>query len=315
MLGAAQLGMAARPQLLDLGISDRAIRRRLANGSMHLVFPGVYAIGHTGIVPAARALASVLAVSPRIVFSDGLHTAVATGAFAASSYETALALHGGIDFPCGLPHVTATRQRRHYSGLILHRSKLDPSEVTVADGVLVTTLARTIFDLACGGRPVRRLIKNAEFSGDLRVADLADVLGRHPSRRGRRNLARIVNPLLDDSRPTRSELEDRFIDFCRRRRLPLPETNVALTIAGRHYEPDCTWNGARLLVELDGRDAHERELAFCEDRERDRRLIAAGWVPMRVTSAHLNYEQDDLEADIRVALDVWSIAPNRPPLR
>jgi very-short-patch-repair endonuclease len=67
------------------------------------------------------------------------------------------------------------------------------------------------------------------------------------------------------------------------------------------------------VVELDGRDGHARELAFEDDRERDRALAAAGWRPVRVTSAHLRSGAEALERDLRrilgVALDArWTAA-------
>ena len=62
------------------------------------------------------------------------------------------------------------------------------------------------------------------------------------------------------------------------------------------------WRRAKLVVELDGREAHRTEAAFEEDRARDRALIAAGWSPMRVTWAHLHGAPDTLEREIRDAL-------------
>jgi hypothetical protein len=56
------------------------------------------------------------------------------------------------------------------------------------------------------------------------------------------------------------------------------------------------------VVELDGRSAHARELAFEDDRARDRATIAAGLRPMRITSAQLAGAPDELERDVRAAL-------------
>jgi very-short-patch-repair endonuclease len=62
---------------------------------------------------------------------------------------------------------------------------------------------------------------------------------------------------------------------------------------------DCLWREARLAVELDGRTAHERGLAFEDDRERDRALTAAGWRPVRITSVQLRSGARALAADLR----------------
>jgi hypothetical protein len=114
-------------------------------------------------------------------------------------------------------------------------------------------------------------------------------------------LARLVEGYMLDVGKTRSEFEDRFLRFCARRGLPLPEMNVVIDVRGRP-EVDCVWRDARLIVELDSRSAHERAAAFQEDRARDRALIAAGWLPMRVSWAQLHFEGDAVERDIRDGL-------------
>jgi very-short-patch-repair endonuclease len=77
---------------------------------------------------------------------------------------------------------------------------------------------------------------------------------------------------------------------------------VRLRAGGRGRIVDCLWRKARLIVELDGRVAHVRELAFEDDRARDRALTAAGWRPIRITRAQLRGDPDGLEADLRALL-------------
>ena len=277
-----------RRQLLELGLSADAIKYRLRVGRFHVVFPGVYAVGHEAISPTGRALAAVMATWPG----------------AAASHETVLGIAGLIEPSAILSHVTTVQHREPRPGLVVHRAALPTDELRILDGVPATTLARAFLDVAPRHDPawVRRLIKNAEFAKLLTIPDLVAVLDRHPRRRGRRALAAIVEPLVIDDRPTRSELEDRFLAFCRRRCLPLPETNVRLMINGRRFEADCIWPGSRLVVELDGRDGHARELAFSSDRAKDRALIAAGWVPLRIPWGQLAHDGDELEADLRRSL-------------
>jgi very-short-patch-repair endonuclease len=132
-------------------------------------------------------------------------------------------------------------------------------------------------------------------------AALRAILERYQRRQGRRDLAAIVRTSMPGERRTRSELEDEFIAVCVARDFPLPETNQAIEVRGELFEVDCVWAEARLIVELDGRDAHQRALAFEEDRRRDRLLIAAGWTPMRITWNQLHYAADALERDLRDA--------------
>lgn len=288
-LATLQHGIASRPQLLELGVSGRSIDHRLGVGRLRRLHAGVYAVGHESIGLSGFALAAVLSATPG----------------AAASHATAVALWSLGEAP-GLPvHVTATEARARRRGVVIHRSVLPPEEVAIVDGIPVTSVARTILDEsgARSDRSLRRLIKQAEFAELVDSEALAEILERYPRRRGRRALARIVAGYILDAGVTRSELEDRFLAFCASRGLPLPETNVEIEVADRTLEVDCVWRKARLIVELDSRRAHHTDTAFEDDRARDRALIAARWIPMRVTWAHLHRDPDTLERDIRDALD------------
>ena len=54
----------------------------------------------------------------------------------------------------------------------------------------------------------------------------------------------------------------------------------------------------RLLIETDGRTFHETAEAFEADRERDRRLAAAGYHVVRVTYRQVMFELDAVMSDI-----------------
>ena len=144
-----------------------------------------------------------------------------------------------------------------------------------------------------------RLSNALSSSSSLRADDIVDILARYPRRRGRGTLARIAAGYALTAGPTLSPIEDDFAEFCGRRGIPPPETNAPIRAGGRVRIGDCVWRDARVVVELDGRDAHERELAFEEDRRRDRALTATGWRVVRVTSAQLRGDADPLEADLR----------------
>jgi hypothetical protein len=61
---------------------------------------------------------------------------------------------------------------------------------------------------------------------------------------------------------------------------------------------DCLWRSLGIVVELDGRAAHRRNLTFESDRLRDRRLGAIGMRPVRITWRQLEADPDALEADL-----------------
>jgi hypothetical protein len=87
--------------------------------------------------------------------------------------------------------------------------------------------------------------------------------------------------------PALAKLEHRFHTFVEKFDLPRPLRNQPLTIEGRTFYPDASWPEARLIVELDSRQAHDTTSRFHTDRERDRLFAIAGWTVVRVTSMHL----------------------------
>jgi Transcriptional regulator, AbiEi antitoxin len=211
-LASRQRGVVSRGQLLELGVSGRAIDHRLSVGRLRRLFPGVYAVGHGALAFPGRMLAAVAATAPG----------------AAASHLSAAALWGLAEPPEGWPHVTVARSRRARRGLVIHRARLPEEDRTIVSGIPATRVPRTMLDLSATlGKPaLRRLISEAEFMGLTCVADLEAILTRYPRRRGRRTLAEIVEANLEGAGRTRSELEDRFLELCRRYGFPMPETNV-----------------------------------------------------------------------------------------
>jgi very-short-patch-repair endonuclease len=109
---------------------------------------------------------------------------------------------------------------------------------------------------------------------------------------------------------TKSELERRFLTFVEQTGLPRPHTNVWLEIGGQWIEIDAVWPEQRVIVELDSRAYHQTNAAFERDRQRDRRLQAAAWRPIRITDRALRTEPGALVADVRALLSAPA-APGR----
>jgi very-short-patch-repair endonuclease len=108
-------------------------------------------------------------------------------------------------------------------------------------------------------------------------------------------------------RVIRSELEELFQDFLLNAGLPLPLTNILI----EGMEVDCAWPDARLVVELDGRAAHDTLTAFEDDRARDRRLEAARWRVIRITWRQLVETPDEVEHDLRRLLSAAPASASR----
>ncbi|HMJ03946.1 MAG TPA: DUF559 domain-containing protein [Conexibacter sp.] len=161
---------------------------------------------------------------------------------------------------------------------------LDDADVAVVDGVPVTSVARTLVDLA-GVVPKDGLRKALNEAEHLRLFDLRAIeaaLQRTRARNGPGHAA--MRAALAELRTatvslTRSELEDRFLALLDAHRLPRPLTNH--TIDG--MEVDFVWSRERLAVETDGWGAHATRHAFQRDRERSTNLTVAGWTVLRFT--------------------------------
>lgn len=159
---------------------------------------------------------------------------LAAGPGAALSHRSAGALFG-------LRHsdrleVTAPRRRRLGPGITLHRSALAADEVTALDGIPVTTVPRTLFDLSAvlGPGRVARAVHEAEVRGLADPLPLSDLVERYPRRRG----VATIRAILAERRPaavTRTELEDRFLAFLDEGGLPRPEVNASLFVGGRGW--------------------------------------------------------------------------------
>jgi very-short-patch-repair endonuclease len=182
---------------------------------------------------------------------------------------------------------------------------LPSDEVTVHEGIPVTTAPRTVLDFASTSSvdDVEVAIRQIEF---LRLYDrlsLLDLIERYPGRRGvarvRVALARVET--LPGGR-VRSPLETKFLPFLRRHGLPRPRLNDWIAVGEKRYQVDCHWHGTGQVVELDSWEAHGTRSAFREDRARDRILRAAGYDVTRISWAQLDDEPEALASDLRKLL-------------
>ena len=176
---------------------------------------------------------------------------------------------------------------------------LDPRDITTEDGIPVTTVARTLLDLA-EVAPRHHVARAIEQADRLRLFDLAaleELLARSPGRRGRKPLNGILTDVVIEPR-SRSDLESDFLQFCRDRDIPRPIVNALV----EGFEVDMAWPDQRLVIELDGYETHGTHRAFEADRRRDATLQLAGQRTIRVTHRWLTREPDDLERTVKALL-------------
>src|SRR6476646_10010101 len=284
-----QHGVVARRQLIAIGLGREAIQHRIASGRLHPVHAAAYAVGHRNISRPGRWMAAVLASGPDAVLS----------------HWSAAALWGIRPNPRSVIDVTDPVKSRTWDGIRRHHKALPHDEVTVEEGIPVTSVPRTIFDLAAT-EPldvVKALLRESEFRELSDRLSLWDLVERYPGRRGIRKVKAALEALRDEPVGERkSRFEERFAPFLGRHHLPRPRFNDWIRVGGKRFQVDCHWVEAKQVVELDGWQGHKTRTAFREDRARDRRLRVAGYGVTRLTWNQLADEPETIASDLRVLL-------------
>lgn len=247
--------MVTRAELLGAGITAGEIKQRLASGALLREYRGVYRVGHRAPSTEARYMAAVKACGDAALLSG----------------RAAAHLLGLVKGGSPPPEVTAPTEHRK-EGIVTRRSRhLDPREATTWKGIPVTTVARTLVDLAAV-LAVDDLARACHEAGVLyrtTPAAVEAVLARRPNRPGASQLRRILR---GEVHVTLSKLETRFLAVLQEVNLPLPETNRPA--GGRRV--DCRWPARRLTVELDSYRYHHTRHAWEQDRRREREARARG---------------------------------------
>jgi very-short-patch-repair endonuclease len=274
-LATGQHGVVSARQLRDLGFSGNLITVEAKRGRLRRVHRGVYAVGHEALTWEGHCMAAVLA-NPRTVASHW------TAAWLWELLRTK---------PSGRFHLTAARRRRRRRGFRLHAGALSKEDMTRVGGIPVTSLERTVLDLAAL-KPERTPgnLKRCEELGRLDLRRFEALLARSAGHHGRAALADAVSLHRPDPTVTRSGLERRFRAMLREAGLPAPAMNFV--VAG--YELDCYWPERQLALELDTFGTHGSRLSFEEDRKRQRRLGELGIKVERVTDTQLDGEADEV---------------------
>jgi very-short-patch-repair endonuclease len=274
-----QDGVISTAQLAELGADKDWVHKRVAMGWLVRVFRGVYGVGHPPRTRRGWYVAALLAGGPE----------------SALSHTTAGAVQGMTSDSRQL-HLIVPRSAKGIEGNRTHRPRtLRPEDVVVVDGLRVTSPARTLIDLADfrKRRMLERAVDQAEFHRlHLPLGEVNDRVRRRP-RAGL--LKAVIATHVAGSTITESEAEELFLTIVRRAGLPLPEPQARLW--GRRR--DFLFRQARVVVEVDGRQAHDRDGAFERDALRDTEVVVNGHRPVRFTRRAVKYDQGYVEATMR----------------
>lgn len=281
--------MLSAEELHAAGLSRRQIGLRVEAGVMFRMYRGVYAVGR-----------------PELSFEGHLRAAwLACGPGSAISHVTA-ARDWAIRRSTGRIHISVPRGRSGHPGLVVHRPRtLAPEDVVQRDGYAVTSVARTILDMAPGQKPdtVARWIHEAGVQGVLDHRELVACCAR--SRGQGRDVVELALLLHVDD--TASGLEDAWLEISRRAGAPRPTSRAWLWSGERLEEVDFWYPTLNQIIEVDGGRYHASPWRRRQDREKDERFRTAGRRVWRIPEIDIRFNAALLAARFRDSHPGWAI--------
>jgi very-short-patch-repair endonuclease len=279
-----QHGVVAYWQLIRLGFGRRAIQHRVHAGRLHRIHVGVYAVGHRLLTAAGWAMAAVLACGPGAVLS---HLS------AAHHWQLVRNARQRVDV------TVPSRSGREQPRIAVHRARsLDARDTVVHNRIPVTTVARTLLDLAevVDESRLTRTIEAAERQRTFDLNAVNDLLERSHGRHGTRRLRAVLNAAVIEP-ASESDLESLFHDLIGQAGLQRPIANAIV----EGFKVDAYWPDLKLIVEIDSYAYHRSPQAFERDRKRDVQLQLAGYTVLRFTDRQLNSEPRSVVAALAQA--------------
>jgi very-short-patch-repair endonuclease len=273
-------GVVTRAELLEAGVSRAEIGWRERIGGLIRIHRGVFRVGHAAPSLEARYMAAVKACGPGSLLAGR-----------AAGYLLRL-LNGAPP----QPEVFAPTQRK-VPGVITHRCRISQVDGTRWCGIPITTVPRTLVDLApvLPEEALARAVHEADVLHRVTPDAVERVLGRRHNWPGASRLRRV---LWGEVPVTVSALESSFIARLRDARLPQPALNRR--VDGRYV--DCRWPDHRLTIELDGYRYHHTRHAWEQDRHREREARARGDEFRRYTWMDVNEDPEPMLADLHTLL-------------
>lgn len=191
LLGSSQWGLVTTAQAYEAGVSKMRLSRLADHGTVQRVRHGVYALPSADTGPLQGLRAAWLATGSQP--AGNLPLAVVSG-------ESAAAVHGlGDLLPSKYEFTTAVRRQTTQPDTRYRKRDLPEGDVTRVNGLPVTTVARTVRDLATGGTDfdhlaavVRDAVSTTDVGSALLVQALEPAAARFGSPDGNALLAALL---------------------------------------------------------------------------------------------------------------------------
>ena len=268
-----QHGVVSADQVLAAGLTRKGIHHRLRSGRLHLLMPGVYAVGRPRVSRKGWWMAAVLRC----------------GEGSAISHASAAYAWGILPFAAGPTDVSVPVPRQPREPLLrIHRRSPFPSpQIRQRFAIPTTSPALTIVDLAPGLSlgELERAVDKAVGNELLTPGTLRSCLNSSLSHlAGVRILRRLLDR--DEFVLTESELERLFVPIALSAGLPPPQTQVHLN----GHRVDFFWPDLGLVVETDSLRWHRTAAAQARDLARDQDHVRGGLSVLRFSHSQVRYE-------------------------
>jgi very-short-patch-repair endonuclease len=287
----ATWGVLRRTDLRAAGVGSNTIDRWCASGRLHHLYRGVYSLlPKDALAPEGRDLAAVWACGDDAVLAS-LSAAVRWGL-----------LRFGPPRPQVLVQSTG---RKAIDGINLRVTKdLPDDDRTVKDAIPITTVERTILDLAAAtaqvsDRALESAAAQAERDGWLRRPAQLRTAARARHRTGS---ARLRTVLRVGPRLWRSDEEAMAAAAIVEAGLPEPVIAHRVRSDIGVLEVDLSFPDHRLILEVDG-GQHALTLNAARDVDRDAALDRLGWLTVRVSAAAVRADPTAAVRVVRPALE------------
>jgi very-short-patch-repair endonuclease len=277
--------VARGSDLRAAGLSRHTLSSRLRNGAWQRVLPDI-----------------VVAHSGPLSLRERRHAALLfAGEGSMLSHRSAAAIHGLGETERSIEVTIA--HGRHIRGrdfVTVHQSARLCRWV-YRSGVPVTTVARTVVDLAATSRrldDVRATVSRVVQQRATTIDELYAEFELAP----RQGSALLATALEEVAAGSRSAAESLFLRLVRRARLPAPQLNAPIRTSGGLFYADALWEEERLIVEIDGAAWHLDAAAWRRDLRRQNLLLNAGYRVLRFPAHRLREDPAGVIAEVTAAL-------------
>jgi hypothetical protein len=199
------------------------------------------------------------------------------------------------------PDITCpTRGHRRPGPRIHHSTILEEEDLSQIDGIPVTSVARTLLDVAGRRRhrPLNDAIERAERRELLDLGEVDALLARAGGHPGREPL-RAATEIYRAPAYSRARSERLFLAAVKDAGLPRPALNIWV----EKWEIDAYWEAERFAVEVDGWEAHRTRQAFEDDHLRWEEMKLAGIEVVPISARRIEKHPDQVGDHLRTLLE------------